>query len=64
MSVHYLNKNRVPYQNKKFTAFDIIDALLIKKGERVVFTPPERNVATEQTEKVERRPWKFREAEE
>ncbi len=64
MSVHYLSKNRTPYQNKKFTAFDIIDAFLIKKGERVVFTPPEQNVATEQTEKVERRPWKFRKTEE
>lgn len=65
MSVHYLSKNGVPYQNKKFTAFDIIDAFLIKKGERVVFPTPQQKTGTEEKEEsVEKLPWKFRKTEE
>ena len=60
MSVHYLSNNHTPYQNKKFTAFDIIDALIIKKGERVVFTSSERVAKPVLAEKVERLPWKFK----
>jgi hypothetical protein len=60
MSIHYLGKNLTPYQNKKSTAFDIIDVLLIKKGERVVFTSPEKVVKPVTAEKVERLPWKFK----
>ena len=63
MSIHYLGKNQTPYQNKKSTAFDIIDVLLIKKGERVVFASPERVVKSVTAEKVERLPWKFKKTE-
>lgn len=63
MSVHYLNNNHTPYQNKNSTAFDIIDALIIRKGERVIFTSSECAAKPMIAEKVERLPWKFRKKE-
>ncbi|NCT93638.1 MAG: hypothetical protein GXC72_04380 [Chitinophagaceae bacterium] len=59
MSVHYLDLEQRVSQNKTTTAFDIVDALLVKKGKRVVFATPDSPVA-ESTEPVERMPWNFR----
>lgn len=65
MRIHYLSKNKIPYQNKRFTAFDIIDAFLIKKGERVIFPTPDQKPRTvEKEESVKKIPWKFRKTEE
>jgi len=64
MSIHYLDKNRIPFQNKKCTAFDIIDAFLMKKGERVVFTEPDPIHAEQQHEQLEKLPWNFKKKEE
>jgi hypothetical protein len=63
MSVHYLNNNHTAYQNKKFTAFDIIDVLIMKKGGRVVFTSPDQVKKSMAAEQIERLPWKFRKTE-
>lgn len=60
MCVHYLDSHKKPYNHYKFSAFDIVDALLIKNGAKVLFAESPANSSQPLTEKVDRMPWSFK----